>query len=229
MAKRRSSKRPSRFENKQEMRARRRKTRQSKVRLWVGLAVVGFLAAGAFIFRPRPSALEVPEARLADDPVVGGTNALVTIEEFGDFGCPSCRVWHQAGIQERILAKYGDRVKFVWRDFPVITSQSPKAAEAAQCAYDQGEFWEYHDLLFERSPALSVSALKAYAVELGFDENAFTACLDSGQHKATVERDLREAINLGFRGTPSFVVNGQRLVGPPSYDTLQSIIEASIQ
>ena len=77
-----------------------------------------------------------------------------------------------------MLAEYGDQVQFVWRDFPIITAQSPKAAEAGQCAFDQGKFWEYHDYLFERANSLSVSDLKAYAREVGLDGEQFDQCLD---------------------------------------------------
>jgi protein-disulfide isomerase len=149
----------------------------------------------------------------------------VTIVEYGDFGCPSYRAWHNAGILERVQAAYGDQVRFVWHDFPVITAQSPKAAEAAQCAYDQGFFWEYHDLLFERARSLSAGDLKSYAGELGLDTTAFDQCLDSGQHRAIVENDLQDAMQRRFRGTPSFLVNEQPLAGPPTFEYLQSLIE----
>lgn len=124
-----------------------------------------------------------------------------------------------------MLATYGDQIRFVWRDFPVITAQSPKAAEAAQCAYDQGFFWEYHDLLFERANSLRVGDLKAYAGELDLDSAAFNQCLDSGQHQATVENDLQDAYRHRFRGTPSFLVNDQPLAGPPNFQSLQNLIE----
>lgn len=200
---------------------------RSRLRL-IGLAIFGLLVIGVFIYLPRPKALEVSAARLSDDPSIGSTTALVTIVEYGDFGCPACRSWHFAGIRDRIIAQYGDQVRFVWRDFPVITAQSPKAAEAAQCAYDQGKFWEYHDLLYDRAPAISLSALKAYAAQLELDVVAFNDCLDSGQHRASVERDLNEARRLGLPGIPSFVVNDQRLVGPPTYEVLQGVISEAL-
>ena len=113
---------------------------------------------------------------------------------------------------------YGDQVRFVWRDFPVITPQSPKAAEAGQCAYDQGQYWEYHDLLYERAPALGVNDLKTYAAEVGLDTAQFNQCLDAGQHQATVDHDLQDALGRGFRGTPSFrckTTCGTRVPGRP--------------
>jgi protein-disulfide isomerase len=126
---------------------------------------------------------------------------------------------------DEVLAQYGNKVRFVWRDFPIITPQSPKAAEAGQCAFDQGKFWEYHDLLYERAPALSVSDLKSYASELGFDTATFDQCLDSGQYQGKVDRSFQDARAHHFVGTPSFLVNGQPLAGPPSLETLQSLID----
>jgi protein-disulfide isomerase len=124
-----------------------------------------------------------------------------------------------------VIATYGDQVRFVWRDFPIITAFSPEAAQAAQCAYDQDRFWEYHDLLFERGPSFRDKNLKSYAVELGLDSTAFNQCLDSGQHQATVDKDLQDAFRRRFRGTPSFLVNDQSLAGPPTFEFLQSLID----
>ena len=159
----------------------------------------------------------------------GSTDALVTITEFADFGCITCKAWHQFGIKEQVLEKYGDQVRFVWRDFPVITVDSPMAAEAGFCAHDQGRFWEYHDVLYQNAPALKADNLKQYAAELGLDTQIFNQCLDSGQHTTTVENELQEALSFGFRGAPSFLVNGQRLIGPPSFEQLSVIIDEIIR
>jgi protein-disulfide isomerase len=203
--------------------------REEKLRrqryLRISIFVIGLALVAGYMLWPRPQAQAVSQDRLNDDPFIGSINAPVTIVEYGDFGCPACRGWHNAGILERVQATYGDQVRFVWRDFPVITAQSPKAAEAAQCAYDQGYFWEYHDLLFERAHAIRDEDLKSYAGELGLDTAAFNQCLDSGQHRATVENDLQDANRRRFRGTPSFLVNDQPLAGPPTFEFLQSLIE----
>ncbi|MBI3761255.1 MAG: thioredoxin domain-containing protein, partial [Chloroflexi bacterium] len=170
--------------HKQNVRERRRAEQGRRRRLMIGAVVIGLLAVAAFarFAWPRPTPQPVDAARLADDPSLGPSTAPVTIVEYGDFGCPSCRAWHQAGILDRIRAQYGERVRFVWRDFPIITAQSPKAAEAGQCAYDQSKFWEYHDLVYDRAPAIGVSDLKAYAAEIGLEVEKFNQCLDSGQH-----------------------------------------------
>jgi protein-disulfide isomerase len=107
----------------------------------------------------------------------------------------------------------------------VITPESPKAAEAGHCADDQGKFWEYHDLLYERAPALAISDLKAYAVELGLDVAKFNACLDSGQNKAVVDRGWQDAVAHRFQGTPSFLLNEREVIGPPDFAYLKSLID----
>jgi len=210
---------------KQTLSQQRQDTRKRLRYLRIGAAVIGlFLVLGYFLW-PRPKALAVSQERLSDDPFIGSISAPVTIVEYGDFGCPSCRAWHNAGIIDRVIATYGDQVRFIWRDFPVITAFSPEAAQAAQCAYDQDKFWEYHDLLFEGAASFRDELLKSYAVELGLDSAAFNQCLDTRQHQATVEKDLEDAFQRRFRGTPSFLVNDQPLAGPPSFDYLQSLIE----
>src|SRR5260221_6782781 len=117
---------------------------------------------------------------LGADPSLGPQSAPVTLVEYGDFACPTCKAWHQAGVLKQVRAKYGDRLRFVWRDFPIIAPESFKAAEAGQCANDQGKFWPYHDTLYDHAPALDVSDLKAYARAVGLDAATFDRCLDSG-------------------------------------------------
>jgi protein-disulfide isomerase len=188
--------------------------------------VIGLIVVAVAIFAlTRPHAEPLSAARLAADPAYGVETARVTIIEYSDYGCPSCQDWHNAGILQRLRDTYGDQVRFVWKDFPVITAASPKAAEAGQCAFDQGKFWEYHDLLYEKSPAISVRDLKAYASQLGLDTAKFDNCLDSGQNAAKVEQSTNEGYRYGFNGAPAFVVNGQKLVGPPSFEMLQAIID----
>ena len=161
----------------------------------------------------------------ADDRAIGPATAPVTIVEYGDFGCPTCLAWEKAGILNQVISQYGDKVHFVWRDFPVITAQSPKAAEAGRCAQDQGKFWAYHDLLYAKAPALDVNSLKTYAAQMGLDAAKFNQCLDSGQHQAEVNRDEQDAYAYHFTGTPSFLINGQPLAGPQAFQTLQSLID----
>lgn len=199
--------------------------RRRKRWLMFGGVATAVVILGVFGLWPR-SREAVHAERLSDDPALGPTNAVVTIVEYGDFGCTACRAWHRAGVLKELRAQYGDQIRFVYRDFPVITSQSPKAAEAAQCAYDQGRFWEYHDLVFS-STGIGVNQLKTYAGEIGLDVSAFNHCLDSGRHGPTVDRDLQDAIQRGFLGTPAFLVNDQliNLGGPPTFEYFQRLVE----
>ena len=210
---------------------RRHRTQTPQRQPWLRIGVIAALVAVTLVgvlFLTRPKIQSADAAVLADEPALGPPTAPVTIVEYGDFGCPACKAWHSAGILERVRAQYGDQVRFIWRDFPVITRLSPKAAEAAQCAHEQGKFWEYHDLLFERAPAIREGDLKAYAAELGLDSKSFNDCLDSGEHRALVERDLRDARARGLRGTPSFLVNGRPLPAPPSFGYLEQVIEETL-
>jgi len=187
------------------------------------LVVIVAIAVGAFLFldsgeAPQPVAAENLRA-------IGPETAPVTITEFADFGCITCKAWHQFGIREQVFEHYGDQVRFVWRDFPVTTPQSPRAAEAGFCAHDQGEFWAYHNILYANAPRFSDDALRAYADEVGLDSQRFNACLDSGEHRGSVERERATALELGLRSVPSFIVNEQRLIGPPSFEQLVAIID----
>ncbi len=175
------------------------------------------------------AAVESPSREVAenavDDPSRGAKDAKVVIVAFGDFECPFTRAVQPA--LRTVLARYDDRVRFVYRDFP-ISSKHPgaqKAAEAAQCANDQGAFWPYHDLLYERQPRFTVPELKAYATELKLDTATFDNCLDSGNYTAEVERDFQDALAVGVRGTPTFFFNGNPIAGALSEDALTQIID----
>jgi protein-disulfide isomerase len=179
---------------------------------WIGIAALVVLVIGAAAFWRNATSEPVDDLTgIMAENVDGAADAPVKIVEFGDFGCPSCRAWHNAGIKEQLKAEFGDQISFTFRHFPVITAQSPKAAEAAQCAAEQDAFWQYHDYLYEQVPggALGQSDLKQYATAIGLDQAAFESCLDSGKYGEYVSRDRQAAVDAGARGTPSFFVNGR--------------------
>ena len=142
-----------------------------------------------------------PETGVSDDdPSMGPIDAPVTIVEFSDFQCPFC-----ARVQptvKQIVEEYGDQVRIIYRDFPLGFHQdAQKAAEAAECADDQGMFWEYHDLLFANQGALGVESLKQHATDLGLDRTEFDSCLDSGRYENEVKEDFAgqfEGIGIGL-------------------------------
>ena len=141
---------------------------------------------------PQP----VQNISVDDDPARGEANAPVTIVEFTDFQCPACAAMHP--VLEEVLKSYGNKVRFVVRDFPLNQHEcARKAAEAANAANAQGKFFEYIALLFKNQKALDVPSLKKYASELGLDRARFDAALDRGVYAAEVQerrhrrRDVR--------------------------------------
>jgi protein-disulfide isomerase len=138
----------------------------------------------------------------------GAMKAPVAIVEFSDFQCPYCKA--VLPVIRQLPDKYPSKVKWVFRDFPIpaIHPTALKAHEAARCAGAQGRFWEYHDILFERSPRHSLHELNQYAQELGLHASAFAACLDKGMFEIQVNRDIQVGARLGISGTPTFLVNG---------------------
>ena len=126
--------------------------------LIIGLTVLGLLIIGALAiflylnFEPAAgksrSSTPANPAPMNAAPALGPKSAPITIIEYADFGCPSCWYWYKQGALDQLRLKYGDQIRFVWRDYPVITLLSPRAAEAGQCANEQGKFWEFHDAVY---------------------------------------------------------------------------------
>jgi len=164
-----------------------------------------------------------------DDPSQGPVDAPVTLVEFADFECPFCR--ELAPTLGRLRAAYGDRVRIVWKDFP-LTSIHPQAfqsALAALCAHEQGRFWDYHDVLFANQPRLRAVSLKQYARALGLEPARFDACFDSGKFASKVGDAFGTAARLGLSSTPSVFVNGRIVTGAKSYDVYASIIDEELR
>jgi len=160
--------------------------------------------------------------------VRGIKEARVVMVEFSDFQCPFCK--NATATVKQLMDKYPGKVKWIFRDFPIanLHPAAPKAHEAARCAAEQGKFWEYHDLLFERSPRQALEDLKQYATDLKLDAAAFGQCLDSGKHGAEVNRDIEDGTRLGVTGTPTFFINGRQLVGAQPLAAFQKIIDSEL-
>lgn len=145
-----------------------------------------------------------------DDPSRGDASAPVTIVEFTDFQCPACGAMHP--VLEDVLKSYGNKVRFVVRDFPLSQHENArKAAEAANAANAQGKFFEYIAVLFKNQKALDVPSLKKYASELGLDRARFDAALDRGTYAAEVKKDVSDGEVYGVGSTPTIFVNGVQL------------------
>lgn len=160
-------------------------------------------------------------------PVRGEASAPVTIVVFADFECPYCS--RAAQTVEQVRAAYAGKVRVVFRHFPLsFHPKASKAAEAAACADEQGQFWAFHDALFE-GQELELEAMKASALRLGLDAKRFDACLDSGRMAAVVLRDQAAGGKLGVSGTPAFFINGVMLSGAQPEEAFRRIIDDELK
>jgi protein-disulfide isomerase len=181
----------------------------------------------------QPSQPQRIEVSLDDDPVKGSSNAKVIIVEFSDFQCPFCARFATQTLPQ-IEEKYikTGKVKLVYRDFPLNFHQyAQKAAEAAECADEQGKFWEYHDILFQKLSewaTVGESKFKEYAQQLGLDMQKFNQCLDSGKYANEVQKDYNDGLKYGVSGTPTFFINGIKIVGAQPYSVFEQIIEQEL-
>ena len=163
----------------------------------------------------------------ADRPSKGPATATVEIVEFSDFQCPFCL--NAFPTVNQVLSTYGDRIRFVYRHYPLPNHPAARpAAEAAQCAYEQGKFWEYHDRLFGNQALLADADLKQHAAVLGLDAAQFNACYDSQKYKADVDTDIRAGDEAGVSGTPAFFINGRMLSGAQPFEAFKRIIDEEL-
>jgi protein-disulfide isomerase/uncharacterized membrane protein/rhodanese-related sulfurtransferase len=163
-----------------------------------------------------------------DSHMTGNSSAPLTVVEFGDFECPGCGLSEEAARQVR--AQYGERIRFVFRQFPLrkIHPQAEKAAEASECAKDQGKFWEAVEELYAEQADLSVDALKRYARELGLDQNRFNQCLDSGETVSRIDQDLADGHALKVAGTPTFFIGRKMIMRPLDFATLSQLVSQEL-
>jgi len=187
---------------------------------------------------PQPA--QQPSQPLDDDPVKGNTNAPVTVVEFSDFQCPFCSKFFKQTLP--LLEKnYIDtgKIKLVYRDLP-IDSLHPNARLAhiaSECADEQGKFWEYHDVLFQKQSEWQrmnsidfQSTLTQYAADLGLQSESFMACLESEEIADEVNKDFLEAAKYGATGTPTFFIGNEKdgfikITGAQPYAVFQNAID----
>jgi protein-disulfide isomerase len=238
---RRRAARQARAEAAQRARRRHRAWRLAvygttvAVVLTVGWAVVGAnLRSGG-----SPAAAGVQ----AEDPVLGQPTAPVTIVEYGDFKCPFCTRFFQQ-TQPQLKTRYLDtgKVRLVWRDFANIDTESQPAAVAAECARRQGRFWQYHDALYDYlwqgfyGAGRNAEGASAYtghydqlARDVGLDLARFHACQRSPAAAQAVMADHAQGASQGVQGTPTFFINGQRLVGAQPLSVFQQLVEQALR
>ena len=216
-----------------------------KVRIWqiialvLGLGIIYLFFSNIGGDKPAPQAPIQPTQQPQridisedNDPVLGDPNAPVTIVSFEDYQCPFCGKSF-AETFPRLKSDYINtgKVKYVYRDFP-LTSIHPEAlpaAEASECADDQEKFWEYHDLLFINQANLGTQLYAAIANTLGLDFEQFAKCMASGKHREEVQNDFNYGASVGgVSGTPTFFINGIKLVGAQPYEAFKQVIDAEL-
>lgn len=171
---------------------------------------------------PEPEAL-VFEVKTENYPSKGSSNPSVTLVEFADFQCPHCKEGSE--IADKVLEKYKDKMRIVYRHMPINPSGiSRKLAAASICAEQQGKFWEYHDLAFKNQEKLDDNSALKLANELKLDEAKLKTCLDDPKTKEALEASEAEGRNLGVNGTPAFFINGKPF--RPQLDMEKELIAA---
>lgn len=209
--------------------------------LVLALALIISIFTGGFSFskdanaiKDDPTKEDLPGINMAqlidDDSIKGDKNAPVTIVEFSDYECPFCEKFYTQTYGQ-IKEKYIDtgKVNLVYRDFPLnFHKNAQKAAEAAECAGEQGKYYEMHDALFENGVTGGVDSYKEYAVDIGLDTNAFNTCLDTGQMANEVKKDMSDGQKAGVRGTPAFFIDGKLVSGAQPFSVFEQKIEAAL-
>jgi protein-disulfide isomerase len=206
-------------------------------RSWVSEAIADAMAEQADTFAglvnsaSGPS-LDNPDSRFDvqanSDFYRGGADATVEIIEFGDFNCGFCGRFHTETYSQ-IADVYGDRVRFVYRDYPILAESSVTASLAARCAGEQGQFWEYHDLLFENQGVFNqTGAFARFAGDLGLDVDEFNTCVEEQRYLSGIVADYNEARTMGIRGTPAFFINGRPISGAQPFEVFAGLIDEEL-
>lgn len=226
----------------------------SKLSLPIAIIVAGVIISGAVLYtRSSPQTTGTVQQAVGgdqqagsivtvsadDDAALGDPNAPVMIVEFSDFQCPFCRKFYKETLPQ-IKKDYiaAGKVKFVYRDFPLVQIHpgATPAAEGAECAKEQGKFWEMHDAIFNEqekqgSGTVQFTALdvKKWAANIGLDTAKFNQCLDAGTYKQEVEKDLADGSAAGVNGTPATFVNGRLVSGAQPFAAFKVIIDEELK
>jgi protein-disulfide isomerase len=164
-----------------------------------------------------------------DDHTAGPSNAPITLVEYGDYECPHCGAAYP--VIKEVQQRLGDRLRFVFRNFPLteIHPRAAPAAAAAEAAATLGAFWPMHDLIFEHQDALDDADLLTYATQLNLDPDAFTAALTSPAIEERIRRDFLSGIRSGVNGTPTFFINSHRHDAPWDTESLLTALTSAIE
>jgi RNA polymerase sigma factor (sigma-70 family) len=174
---------------------------------------------------PMLSRDQIAKAKLGSGPSKGNAKAPVTITVYTDMLCPFCA--SSLGTLDQLMDEYPNKVRLVMKQMPVHAA-AEMPAEANYAADAQGKFWEMHDLMAQHPDGLPRDLVEQLAQQAGLDMAAFDAALTGGTYAAAVDADFQSAKDLGLEGTPSFVINGRRIVGNLPIETLRAAIDDAL-
>lgn len=206
---------------------------------WVAAGLAGAVLIGALV-ASNLGGSAAPVSR--EDRVLGSATAPVTVIEYGDFKCPFCTRFH-VQTESQLRSRYVDTglIRFVWRDFPNIDTESRIVAEAGRCAQAQGAFWQFHDAAYEfiwntyYGQGVNVEGRPAYSGHLdelarqaSLNVEQFRSCRDHGTYQDAVNQELQSGQSRGVRGTPTFFVGDQRVVGAQPFEVFSQLIDSQL-
>ena len=228
---------------RQQPQKRPRRWRLQRMGAWIPVGVVGVGAVAVVLLfivlgnRSRgDSDVEIPERTVSTQGrTLGPEDARVTVEEYSDFQCPFC-----ARSAERLLPEIESqyiadgRARFVFHPVAFIGEESVWSAEAAECANEQGKFWDYHDILFENQHgenqgAFAIDNLKGFAQEMALDTQVFNQCLDSHKYENLIKAETQDALDQDVTSTPTFIIGDETIRGARDFGDLQDAIEAELR
>lgn len=198
--------------------------------LFLAGATIGYALRGTQpTAAPSLSVGAALDASAKDDPALGSETAPVVIVEFADYQCGYCRQWYQE-VYSKVMAEYGDRIRFIFRDYPLdFHPDSQPAAEAANCAGEQGRYWEYQYQMWGPGDALDSASLRRYAQAAGVNLSEFDACVRENRYAEEIQQDMLDGMRNGVNGTPAFLINGRLIPGALPYDTFSALIEQELK
>jgi protein-disulfide isomerase len=208
----------------------------SPVVLWVVIGAVAVIVVGIILLQVQSMNKPVATSgRITEGSAWGPVDAPVKIVEYSDFGCTYCRQFalNQGKQLQQEYEKTG-KVRFDSRSFIIEGPSTRDAANAAYCAAEQGRFWDYADVLFNKSGTaqpevvFAKAALKNYGAQLALDAAKFNACVDKGQYLPEVQSQNNEGIARGVKATPTFFINGKKMEGAAPYAEFKATVDAAL-
>ncbi len=227
-----------------EMIARRQRQKLQRRLIALVMIIGAALVIAALLIGPGLNAtrsaadIVVPEPReftLAEGTSLGSPDAPVVIEDYSDFQCSHCKNFHENTLPQ-IIENYvaTGQVRVEFRQYPFLGQESKDAANASLCAAEQDRFWEYASLLFANQGSIdarwfSSARLLAFAETLNLDQEQFSSCLDEGRFDTRIEAEYTAGTDMGVNSTPTFFINGQKLVGAAPFADFQLAIDSALQ